>query len=385
MQKQIPENWQKVKLGDVVEITSSKRIFAKEYFDEGVPFYRGKEIIEKFNGDEISTNLYISDEKYNEIRNRFGVPQSGDMLLTSVGTLGTPYLVGGSEKFYFKDGNLTWFRNYNGINGKFLYYWIQSSVGMGQLARHIIGSSQQALTIDGLKKVEVDLPQMRIQNQIVSILSAIDDEIKVNNKIAKTLQDLAQAIFKEWFTESSGKEYSFSSLANYVNGGVFGKIINKNKIGLPLIKIAELNRGITENTEWIEKPVAEKYYIENGDLLFSWSGSIGLCIWDKGKAILNQHLFNVVPNGDFTKGFLYLALESKLRYFKQIAGSKATTMGHIKKEHLEEQFIMIPQGLDLEIFNIVYKKLVQLRLENQKLAEIRDLLLPRLMKGEIRI
>ena len=100
------------RLGDLVGISSSKRIYAKEYLDYGIPFYRSKEIIEKHKGNEISTELYISEERYNELRERFGVPNEGDILLTSVGTLGVPYLVR-DEEFYFKDGNLTWFKCFN--------------------------------------------------------------------------------------------------------------------------------------------------------------------------------------------------------------------------------------------------------------------------------
>ena len=385
MQNQIPKNWQKVKLGEVVDITSSKRIFAHEYLKEGIPFYRGKEIIEKFNGNNVSTDLFISPGKFEEIKARFGAPQQGDMLLTSVGTLGIPYLVKENERFYFKDGNLTWFRKFNGINNEFLYYWIQSPSGKGQITKHIIGSSQQALTIDGLKKIETSLPSLKEQEQIVSVLSAVDDKIEVNNKIAKALEEMAQAIFKEWFSKRNGKEYSLLDVADYINGGAFGKIVNKNKKGLPLIKIADLNRGLTDNTEWIDKEVDDRYYIKDGNLLFSWSGSVGVYIWDNGPAILNQHIFNVLPKNVFTLGFLYFLLKNKVRIFQHTAGAKATTMGHIKKEHLRDESVFISENRDLKTFDTFYAQIVNLRLENQKLTALRDLLLPKLMSGEIKI
>ena len=99
--------WGKVKVGDCCEVTSSKRIFFSEYVDSGVPFYRSKEIIESSNGQAISEPLFISQEKYDEIKNHFGVPQSGDMLLTSVGTIGVPYIVREKDYFYFKDGSFS--------------------------------------------------------------------------------------------------------------------------------------------------------------------------------------------------------------------------------------------------------------------------------------
>src|SRR3972149_8263203 len=113
---------------------------------------------------------------------------------------------------------------------------------------------------------------------------------------------MAQGIFKEWFVSKQGKEYSLLDIADFINGGAFGRIINKNRKGLPLIKIAELNRGITENSEWVDKEVASKYMIQDGCLLFSWSGSVGIYIWDKGPGILNQHIFNVIPKIGFSLG-----------------------------------------------------------------------------------
>ena len=98
--------WNKMKLGDIASIASSKRIFAREYQREGIPFYRGKEIIEKHKGNAVSTELFISRERYEEIKNKYDVPRPGDILLSSVGTLGIPWLVD-EDEFYFKDGNLT--------------------------------------------------------------------------------------------------------------------------------------------------------------------------------------------------------------------------------------------------------------------------------------
>ena len=121
------EEWKTYKIGNLCSISSSKRIFAKEYQSSGIPFFRGKEIIEKQKGESVSTELYISKSRYDEIKNKFGVPKEGDMLLTSVGTLGIPYIVK-NETFYFKDGNLTWFTDFKEINSKFLYYWLKSEI-----------------------------------------------------------------------------------------------------------------------------------------------------------------------------------------------------------------------------------------------------------------
>src|SRR5574344_1711932 len=166
----------KIKLKDILEITSSKRIFMSEYVDIGIPFYRSKEIIEKAKGGNISTELFITEDKFNDIEKKFGVPVNGDILLTSVGTIGIPYLIQQNDKFYFKDGNLTWFKNFsNKLYNKFMLYWLQSKDAQNKFDMITIGSTQKALTISSLKELEIPLPSLLTQKKIAHILSTLDD------------------------------------------------------------------------------------------------------------------------------------------------------------------------------------------------------------------
>lgn len=189
----------KVKLGDICNITSSKRIFAKEYQKEGIPFYRGKEIIEKHNGNDVSTELFISRERYNEIKEKFDVPKPGDILLSSVGTLGVSWLVN-EEEFYFKDGNLTWLRANNKTTPEFLYLWFNSPDAQNQIDMMSIGSTQKALTIETLNKFDVNLPSLKMQKQICSIISPIDYKIASNRKINKNLMEQSLTLYTTHFT-----------------------------------------------------------------------------------------------------------------------------------------------------------------------------------------
>ena len=195
-------SWETIKLVDCCEITSSKRIFYSEYTDHGVPFYRSKEIIECSQGQSISEPLYITKQRYDEIKDKFGVPVSGDMLLTSVGTIGIPYIVKETDEFYFKDGNLTWFRNFtNKLCARYLYYWVTSKEGTGVLNNTTIGSSQKALTISALKNIEITVPHIETQRRIANILSVYDDLIEINRKQIKLLEEAAQRLYKEWFVD----------------------------------------------------------------------------------------------------------------------------------------------------------------------------------------
>jgi len=195
-------NWKEYKLDELVEITSSKRIMRSEYQENGIPFFRSKEIIELNSGNEITTELFISKERFLEIKNKFGTPSYGDILLTSVGTLGVPYFVNYKEEFYFKDGNLTWFRKFNNIlRSKYLYYWFSSPVGRKALKEITIGSTQPALTITGLKSLTIHLPTLEEQDYIIEILDHLSSKIHLNTQINQTLEQIAQALFKSWFVD----------------------------------------------------------------------------------------------------------------------------------------------------------------------------------------
>jgi restriction endonuclease S subunit len=176
------------KAGELCEITSSKRIFASDYVAEGVPFYRGKEITEKFKGNqEVSIELFISEGKFAEIEKRFGAPVKGDLLLTSVGTLGSPYVVKDGERFYFKDGNLTWFRNFLGLDSYYLFYWLISPAGKAALKRCTIGTSQSAITIVRLKDMEIPVFSLEEQQVFVREMQRLDGlRSQIADHIART-------------------------------------------------------------------------------------------------------------------------------------------------------------------------------------------------------
>ena len=210
--------WKEYKLGELCEITSAKRIFYSEYTKSGVPFYRSKEIIDLFNKRNISTELYISNDRYNEISSKFGVPHENDILLTSVGSLGIPYLIRRTDKFYFKDGNLTWFRNIDKtkIDSMYLLHWLCSAIGIQKLDEVTIGSTQPALTITGLKTIDILLPPLSEQKQIAGILSSLDDKIDLLNRENKTLEAMAETLFRKWFVEETKEDWKEGKLGDLI-------------------------------------------------------------------------------------------------------------------------------------------------------------------------
>ena len=386
------EEWKKYKIGELCSISSSKRIFAKEYQSSGVPFFRGKEIIEKQKGESISTELYISRSRYDEIKIKYGVPKEGDMLLTSVGTLGIPYIVK-NENFYFKDGNLTWFSDFKGLNSKFLYYWFLSPIAKNAIEAKAIGSTQKALTIDALSKFEINIPDIDTQNRIASVLSFIDDKIELNRRINDNLEQQAQALFNYYFIDTPELlgEFSVGSLAdaaNYVNGLAMQKYrpINGEK-GLPVLKIKELGQGrIDSSSDFCSNEIDSYYKVYDGDVIFSWSGTLMVKIWCGGKCGLNQHLFKV-SSKTTPKWFYYFWTKHHLDNFIRIAKDKAVTMGHIKRGELEKAEVLFPNNSVMKKLDTLMApfldQIIEKECEIRKLALLRDTLLPKLISGEL--
>lgn len=263
----------------------------------------------------------------------------------------------------------------------------------------MVGSSgRQRVQTDVIQNLEIDLPSLEIQKQIASIFSALDEKIEFNNRINENLESQAQAIFKSWFVDfepfggvmpEKWIEKSVYDLAEYINGAAFKKNEYSTE-GIPIIKIAELKNGITDSTQYccIEKD--EKYYFDNKAILFSWSGnpetSIDTFLWYRGKAILNQHTFRVVSKYN-APAFTYFLLKYLKPKFTHIASNKQTTgLGHVTVSDLKKlQFSYSTDAIEefekmsKLLFDMIYNTYV----ESNRLSKLRDVLLPKLMKGEI--
>ena len=192
----------KIRLGEQCVVTSSKRFHLSERITQGVPFYCSKEIIKKFNGEDVTECDYISEDLYKKVSNEFGVPKENDLLITTRGTIGIPYLYKRTDRFYFADGNLTWIKDFDSnLYSKFLYYWFQSYEGRKKFEALAKGTAQKAVPISGIKTLEIELPSLKSQKRIADILSAYDDLIENNRKQIKLLEEAAQRLYKEWFVD----------------------------------------------------------------------------------------------------------------------------------------------------------------------------------------
>ena len=181
-----------------------------------------------------------------------------------------------------------------------------------------------------------------------------------------------------------------TEIASYMNGLAMQKFPPENKRdSLPVLKIKELGQGFCgTDSDRCSRNIKDECKIHNGDVIFSWSGTLLVDVWCGGDCGLNQHLFKVTSN-DYPKWFYYYWTKHHLQEFIHIAKDKAVTMGHIKRGHLEEALVVIPNDDSMEkahqLFEPILSKMISLRLENSRLSTLRDTLLPRLMSGELEI
>lgn len=402
--------WKEVTLGDLCEISSSKRIFAKEYQSDGVPFYRGKEIIEKQKGNAISNELFISRNRYEEIKARYGVPQQRELLLTSVGTLGVPYVIK-EEEFYFKDGNLTWFRHFNGLDVEYLYYWFLSPYGKNEINTKAIGSTQKALTIDSLSKFDIKIPaNLDDQRRIASILSSLDRKIELNNKINADLEEMAQAIFKNWFVDfepfKDGK-FVDSELGMIPEGWKVGRLTDVIKLmpgGTP--KTSEplyWDNGTIpffspKDVNGVYCFATEKHITETGlnkcssnlypkDTIFiTCRGTVGKVCLAACDMAMNQSNYAIKAIDGYSQYYVFFLVKSVVE--RLIKKSNGAVFSAITSKDFDEE-ILIPSQKAVEDFtNVIdgfFRRIFTIGTENSRLSLLRDTLLPRLMSGELEV
>ena len=249
------------------------------------------------------------------------------------------------------------------------------------------GTTIPSLRTQTLYELELDIDSIDKQNKIVNILSLIDKKIEYNMHTNNNLYEIMRLKFNEWIDNLEDYELSnLSSIANYKNGLAMQKYRPENEIGLPVIKIKEMNSGISAETERCKSDIDPEVIINNGDVLFAWSGTLCMTIWESGKAGLNQHIFKVTSD-KYPKWFYYFWTLKHLDKFIQIAAGKATTMGHIKRGELDFSEVLIPSSEELnkmnQIMSPMLDKYIENKLENKTLEQLRDTLLPKLMNGEI--
>lgn len=191
------EDWEQRKLGEIADLTSSKRVHAQDYVDSGIPFYRGKEISELREHKPVSEVLYITEEKYKEMAKLYGSPQVGDLLITAVGTIGNTWVVD-NVPFYFKDGNLIWFKNIK-CNPNYLDYVLSSDDGQKKIDASAIGSNQKALTMVKMNELKFMFPNNDEQVRIADYFRNLDNLITLHQRKCDELKEVKKFMLQNMF------------------------------------------------------------------------------------------------------------------------------------------------------------------------------------------
>tara|TARA_R110002033_G_scaffold38017_2_gene77252 strand:+ start:6088 stop:7389 length:1302 start_codon:yes stop_codon:yes gene_type:complete len=396
----------------------------KHYTEEGVPVLRGVNL----GSDQFfdSDFVCVSKEKAAELHRNMAYPN--DVVFTQRGTLGQVAIIPKNARYssyVVSQSQMKLTVNSEIAHPYYIYSFFRTDKAKQQIETHAIVGGVPHINLGILKALEIPLPPLNIQKKIVNIIRSIDQKITLNTQTNQTLEEMAQAIFKSWFVDfdpvkakmngeqPEGMDAATASLfpeklveselgfipegwavkpldeiAHFENGLALQKFRPESDDDefLPVLKISHLRQGYCDDKEKARADIKESCRVYDGDMIFSWSGTLMIDLWTGGNAALNQHLFKVTSI-DYNLPLYLFWTKHHLTKFQQIAKDKAVTMGHIKRGHLSESLCLIPpkelrDKLDELLIPLINQGL-NLRLQSKQLANLLDILLPKLLSGEV--
>lgn len=402
--------WKEVRLGDIVSIKSGLA-YKGAFIGKGENILLGMGCVsfkDKFLFSGARPYEADCDDKY--------CVEPGDIVLATrqqsdnLPILAMPAIIPSSlkAKKIIYGTNLYKVENHSEVTNDFLFWQLKTPDYIDYISSVKTGSVVRMVTKKNVEDYVFRCPPKEVRDRISKLLWGLDRKIELNNKINADLEEMAQAIFKNWFVDfepfkdgkfvdselgmipEGWKVGRLTEIASYMNGLAMQKFPpENNEDSLPVLKIKELGQGFCgTDSDRCSCNIKDECKIHNGDVIFSWSGTLLVDVWCGGDCGLNQHLFKVTSK-DYPKWFYYYWTKHHLQEFIHIAKDKAVTMGHIKRGHLEEALVAIPDNDSMEkahkLFEPILSKMISLRLENSRLSLLRDTLLPRLMSGELEV
>lgn len=406
-------NYEKTTIGLHCTVTSSKRFHVSERTKDGVPFYCSKEIIKKVNGEKITECDYISEDAYNRVKEEYGVPQTGDLLITTRGTYGIPYIYKEYDKFYFADGNLTWLKDFDDkLDAEYLYYWINSYEGQKKIDAIAKGTAQKAVPIALLKEIEIVIPENPIQKKVVVILKNYDQLIENNKKQIKLLEEAAQRLYKEWFIDLRFPGYENCKIVDGVPEGwskdradnFFKITIGKTppraekqwfvdgSVGMPWLSISDMgNAGVYvfNTSEGLTSDAVQKYnmkVVPAGTVFVSFKLTVGRVAIAIKDMCTNEAIAHFCIENDKLRAYTYCYL-SNFEY--DTLGNTSSISKAVNSKIIKAMPFVMPNDDTIEKFsNVVDPILNEIKVKQEicnELIEARNRLLPKLMSGEVEV
>jgi type I restriction enzyme S subunit len=329
--------------------------------------------------------------------------REGDLLIARTGaSAGSVARYSGSVDAVFASFLIRVRADKKRVNDRFLNAVLHSSRWWGYVEQNSGGSAQPQFNGPVLREFTFALPPLDEQQRVARLLGALDDKIDSNRRLAKLLEETAGTLFRARFVDFAGVEemedseagpippgWSLSSLSNiasFVNGKAFTK--RATGLGRPILRIRELNNGVDASTLLNDVEAPDDAIARAGDILFAWSGSLDVYRWGGDEALINQHIFKVIPAG-VPAWFVYGWIRQHMPAFQGFARDRAVTMGHIRRHHLDDAIVVKPSfeaiGAAKSLLDPVDDQIRALVAETRTLIAIRDALLPKLVSGEIRV
>jgi type I restriction enzyme S subunit len=318
--------------------------------------------------------------------------EGGELLITVVGSVGECAIVPDSLKGWNVARAVSVARIKEDFDKRFIKYCFKSEYLKFQMYGNTNDTVQPTLNLSSLKALSLTLPPLPEQKAIAAVLSSLDDKIDLLHRQNATLEAMAETLFRQWFVVEAREDWEekpLSSIANFLNGLACQKYPPLNDLEkLPVLKIKDLGIGLSESSDWVSSKVKPEYIVEAGDVIFAWSASLMVKVWDGEKCVLNQHLFKV-SSTEFPKWYYLMWCKHYLAEFIAISSSHATTMGHIKRGDLDAAMVLVPGKVEFDEMSqqmtpLLNKQIVIAR-QRKTLEKLRDTLLPKLMSGEVRV
>lgn len=283
----IPEDWEVKRLGDLFDVTSSKRVFQSEWRTQGVPFYRARELAVIGESGFVDNEIFIAQKMYDAFKRAYGVPTAGDMLVTGVGTLGKVYVVTGNHEFYFKDGNIIWFKIADSVSPEFLRQLYLMPLITKQISDGSAGTTVGTYTISGAKRTVIPFPPPSEQRTIVGALGDADALLDALTRLIAKKRDLKQATMQQLLTgqirlPGFTGEWAVKRLDEMaeIRDGTH-QTPKYVESGIPFFSVENVTSGNFTDTKFISEDehrfLTRSFKIEKGDILMTRIGSIGDC------------------------------------------------------------------------------------------------------------
>ena len=422
---ELPEGWKWVTIKDCFEVTSSRRVLKEDWKDNGIPFYRTRELVKLSENGFVDNELFIEKSYYDELKEKYGVPKIGDLLISGVGTIGVPFVITTEDEFYFKDGNVIWFKNNGKVVPNYIFYLYKSNFIINQIHNMSAGTTVDTYTIINAMNTIIPLPptlaeQQRIVNRIESMFAKLDEAKEKAQNVVDGFETRKAAILHKAFTgELTAKWRKENDVSDdsWVEKKISdccvpraGYAFDSKKFttsGFQIIRMGNLYAGeldLSRNPVFysesdLDDSIKKRALITKGDILITLTGTkykrdygYAVRIDNPNSLLVNQRILCLTPKSEIKTNYILYYLHSNM--FRNVFFSNETggvNQGNVSSKFVESiSFIVptLPEQVEIvRILDIIIEKENKAKQAAEAVLEQIDLLkksiLARAFRGEL--